>query len=572
MSLMMSQPKVETGGVVVATAAFDPPIISAGQSCIYRVTFNALEQSVGFPSVIKTEPQLNLAPGAHGQILALAGPTLQPRSTFNSRVTATNAGDYTAPAFTVQVYGRPVEVPLAKLEVRPEPVADGGSQHLELGITQTNLFAGQPTIVQIILPTLPGGVVQGLAQLQLTGEGFLVDQSTTRQRIEMRSRSSPSPDSYIYEMTVTPIQTGKVSLFAQGFVGSQNMGIVVTGPGGIVPQAQYTLIESRPAELRVKPLPAGELPGFAGAIGDFALEPPRLETNEVFAGDPVKLVVTIRTNSSIGNLPRITLPSPPNVRSWQIFPAVAETAVPMVIQAQGFARFRYTLIPLDASATSTPAIPLSYFDPENATYVDLTIPPVPIKVLAKEDLARLPSELESPAREEDLLKLSGLALKPGRSAPLIPLQASLWFSVMQAIPFAAFLGLWSWARRRRFLALHPEILLRRRARVALKRERRLMRRAARAQNEAEFATAAVSAMRAACAPHYPADPRALVGGDVLDILTRGEDVESKNSAVVRRFFDATDGARFAGLAPTNTDLLRLQPEIEQVLERLETAL
>ena len=48
MSLMMSQPRVETGGVVVATAAFDPPVISIGQSCIYRVTFNALEQSIDF--------------------------------------------------------------------------------------------------------------------------------------------------------------------------------------------------------------------------------------------------------------------------------------------------------------------------------------------------------------------------------------------------------------------------------------------------------------------------------------------------------------------------------------------
>src|SRR5258706_3624899 len=348
MSLMMSQPRVETGGVVVATSAFDPPAIVPGQSCIYRVTFNALEQSIDFPSAIKSEPQLTLLPGAHGQILALTGPTLQPRSTFNTRVIAMNAGEYTIPSFTVQVYGKTVEVPEAKLQVRPGPIGDNGSQHLELEIAQTNLFAGQPTTARIILPTLPTGIVQGLAQLQLTGEGFLVDQTTARQRFEMRSRTSPSPASYIYEMTITPIQVGKVAIFAQAFVGSQTMGVVISGRVGIVPQAQYTLIESKAVGLQVKPLPAGELPGFAGAIGDFVLEPPRLETNQVLVGDPVKLVVTIRSNGGMGNLPRMSLPPPPNIRGWQIFPAVMETTTPMVKQTQGFARFRYTLIPLDA--------------------------------------------------------------------------------------------------------------------------------------------------------------------------------------------------------------------------------
>jgi hypothetical protein len=80
-------------------------------------------------------------------------------------------------------------------------------------------------------------------------------------------------------------------------------------------------------------------------------------------------------------------------------------------------------------------------------------------------------------------------------------------------------------------------------------------------------------MRAACAPHYPADPRALVGVDVLEVIDRGEHgAHDSRHEVVRRFFDATDRSRFARSLPPDSGLFRLQPEIEQVLERLEAAL
>src|SRR5207248_4968482 len=110
-----------------------------------------------------------------------------------------------------------------------------------------------------------------------------------------------------------------------------------------------------------------------------------------------------------------------------------------------------------------------------------------------------------------------------------------WFPLIQLAPAAAFFGLWRWDRRRRFLEQHPEILLRRRARRALRRERRALRRAVRDRDSKGFAAAAVSAMRIACAPHYPAEARALVGSDVLECLSAA-DGSDRNREVVRRFF------------------------------------
>jgi hypothetical protein len=78
-------------------------------------------------------------------------------------------------------------------------------------------------------------------------------------------------------------------------------------------------------------------------------------------------------------------------------------------------------------------------------------------------------------------------------------------------------------------------------------------------------------MRVACAPHLPAEPRALVGNDVLQLLheTNGD---ARPDALVRRFFTVTDASRFAATSADATQLLALQPELELVLERLEAKL
>ena len=64
-----------------------------------------------------------------------------------------------------------------------------------------------------------------------------------------------------------------------------------------------TLVDSDPVTIRVRPLPKdGELPGFNGAIGSFTIDPPKLATNTVRVGDPVKLTVAVRGKGSLGRL------------------------------------------------------------------------------------------------------------------------------------------------------------------------------------------------------------------------------------------------------------------------------
>ena len=143
-------------------------------------------------------------------------------------------------------------------------------------------------------------------------------------------------------------------------------------------------------------------------------------------------------------------------------------------------------------------------------------------------------------------------------------------------PAAALIALWLWDRRRRFLEQHPQILIRRRARRAFHREIRNAGRAAQAGDTREFASAAVNAMRVACAPHFPAEPRALVGSDVLALLrhTPGSysSLPQKTADVVRRFFDTTDASKFAGKSADFTELLSMRPDLDLIFHELEARL
>jgi len=583
MSMMLSQPRIDLTSPVMPTVAFDPPVIAPGQQSIYRVTFNALEATIEWPGKIPAPAELNLEPGAHGEILRLGPAGFEPLSAFNTRVQASAPGDFTVPEFTVNVYGKPVTVAAARLVVRPSSAAPlQAPLRLLLELPATNLYVGQPIRARAILPGAPGGIVQGLAQVQLSGEGFLVDLGGARQRFEMAARNGTRSATYVYEATLTPMATGKVRVFAQGFTTAGFSSGPISILGNVptpIGTPRYTLLESDPIELKVRPLPdEAEMAGFTGAIGRLSIGPPKLATNVVRVGDAVELTVAV-TNRGDGPLARIVPPPAPRVRDWQVFKGT-DVGLPQPTNPgpgdtqQGVTIFTYNLIPLSEQSQTTPAIPFSYFDPARSAYVDLTIPPVPVTVnpgsTPSESLA-LVQAVPAPEGEKDS-RLSGLAPFPGRTVrSLVPAQQRPWFLLVQLLPAAAFIGLCLWDRRRRYLEQHPDVLRRRRARRALRRNWRTAREAAHARDASGFAAAAVNAMRVACAPHYPAEPRALVGSDVLALIPHTGGSGSPDQ-LVRRFFAVTDASQFATVVPDATELLALQPDLERVLQQLEARL
>ena len=76
-------------------------------------------------------------------------------------------------------------------------------------------------------------------------------------------------------------------------------------------------------------------------------------------------------------------------------------------------------------------------------------------------------------------------------------------------------------------------------------------------------------MRVAGAPHYPAEPRALVSTDILPLLP-DSDAAIRNA--VRAVFATANAERFAMAPRENNDLLALRQSVDRALSQLEAKL
>jgi hypothetical protein len=575
--LMMTQPPIDVTAEVQATAGFDPPIVGPGEMSTWRVSFNALDESIRWPENFTPPDGLELRLSARGEMLMPAVDRLQPRTTINHHARAAAIGSYTIPAFEVQVYGRRVTVPATTLEVVALPPINS-PRRLYVELAEANAYAGQPVVARVYCLASVSNMVEAVSELRLKGDHFLVDQGIARNVIGMLPFHGTNVGAYMFETVLTPLRTGTITITAQGFsAGNRFTGAIsVQGRVSIAGNApQFVLLDADPVTLNVRPLPPiAESAGFTGAIGKFSCDPPRLGTNVVRVGEHASLAVTFH---SPANLTRFVAPPAPLPPDWQVSSPVTIGISPMAPVLPGSpptensVSFVYPMVPLTNSVKATPPIPFTYFDPERGAYVDLTIPSVPITVVSGAttvDAATLMAADRATAAEEKKLTMSDLANAPGRmTESLVPLQHRAGFVFVQLLPVIGFLGLWKWDQRRRYLERHPDIVWRRRARRALRREKRALQRALEAGDALGYATTAVRAMQVAVAPHFPAEPAALVGGDVLELLGTNGRAET-----VRRFFAVADASQFSGKTADATSLLALQPELTKVLDELEAKL
>ena len=556
-----------------ATVEFDPPVIGLGQRSTYRVTVTATTEGVSLPDDPPAPAGLNLTLAGRAFTYASGGLGMQPRTTFNYRVSVTNAGEYVMPSFTGSGNGKPLKVPEARLTVLPAGAAGVKTSpaRLLMELPQTEFYIGQAVSIRLVMLDPGDNTVQAIMQPQLSGDAFLAENWTLRYRREMRPVGGKVVAASICEVFAYPLKAGQLQLSAMAYAQVRR---VPANPA--IPQmVENVLIDSDPIMVAVNHLPTqGELPGFTGGIGVFQLDPPRLATNTVRAGEPLTLTVTVKGE---GNLTRLVPPKLDRPRGWQVYTPSADASGAVQIQLRGSVVFTYTLIPLSDRVQSTPTIPFSYFDPNKKSYVDLTVPPVPVKVLPPPGGMLSPAETarsstpsiddpDRPAAGNELV-LAGLAEAAGPVAStLAPPQQRPWFLALQLIPAAALGGLWLRERRRRYLAQHPDVVLKARARRGLRRQLRLARRAAAARDAGGFVTATINALREACAPRAAANPAALVCADVLEALEPAER-DGEPGRLVKTLFGAADAQRFVDRAPDSAALLALQPQVEGLLEK-----
>ncbi|MEI8291132.1 MAG: BatD family protein [Verrucomicrobiota bacterium] len=540
-------------------AAFDPPVVPVEGKSFYRVTVAAPAASIQWPDRFHTPITLKLEGNTRGEILGNVNGQMMTQTTFLFETLALMTGNLTIPPFVIGVDGRRVVVPAATLTVvEDNSITSLPPRRILLEIPKTNFYVGESFVARLLLPVGPANQIDALREVQFNGDGFIAGKTALRMSVETVERAGRKGAAYLQEMLLTPLAVGDLKLSAQGFTAGREFtgAITITGGangpvilgGGPV---RYVLLTSETVPIKVRPLPEeGRRPGFTGGIGKFTCGPPQLSTNRVCVGEPLLLKVTLHgENAAV----KLNPPFPPQLKDWEIIP-------------EHQSGIGFTLIPLTDELRATPAIPFSCFDPETGEYVDLTIPPVPVTIISGGLSAALPpvDNESGPAA----LKLTGLAPRPGITvSSLKPLQLRPWFVSLQMLPVIGFLGLWQWDRRRRFLEAHPEIVLRRQAIRALRPVKVKLRKTAAAGDAAAFVRHAAAAMRIACAPHFPAHPRALVCADVLAVLAGQEGA----GETVRRIFGADD-ARFAAAPEACAGLLALRNDVDAVLQILEEQL
>jgi hypothetical protein len=399
--------------------------------------------------------------------------------------------------------------------------------------------------------------------------------------VETRLVEGRPTATFIYQALLTPLRPGPIEITAYGFTfGGRPAGpLIISGPA-ILPGGQptYTLVDSEPWNLAVRPLPETGRPAhFNGAIGSFTMDPPVLSTNRLRTGDLLTMTVVVRGE---GNLDRLSPPPIPASPEWQILAPKREAVLPAIIRQRGFTPFEYRLIPLSEEISRTPAIPFCTFNPSTGVYEDLSVPAIDIQVAPGSTTpVRVGTGSLTEARTA-LLKWSQREAPPtslgrdltnrGRTAStLAPLHHQAGFVALQLVPAALLAGLWMWDKRRRYLEQHPEVVLRRKARRAVRRHAHAARRAARRGDREAFLRSAIEGLREACAPAKPADPHALAGCDVVPELASDSEAGRE---LAQRLFDEANTRQFGPRQAAKDDLLALAPAVEETLDHLRRKL
>lgn len=553
--MMIQQPLVEIAAddKVAVTAMFEPAAIADGERTFYRVTVDATENSVVWPEKLFAPEGLEFGLSARGQVSRMEGNRFRPLMSFIYEIEPQTNGHFVIPAFDVLVNERRVRIPEAKLDVSPTSRGLTTLRWLTLQTSLTNLFAGQPFRVRVLLPVGEGNQIEALRDVQINGGGLMLDKLSTRQSVETVNLNGVNKAAYVYETVATPMAPGAMNVFAQAFSAGRDFGGAITISGQVTISGgapRYALLASKPLSLNVRALPEGELPGFTGAMGKFTALPPKFSARRVKVGEPLFLKYEFASGT---NLVRFVPPEAPRVPGWQII-------------AGKLGENTFTLIPLTDEVTNTPVIPFAAFDPVPGKFYDLSIPAQPVTVTG-EGLPRQLTAWNAAKRSDEPISLSALAEVPGKTVKsLKPLAWLDWFRYV-VLPLWLAVMVWRWDERRRFLAANPDIVRRLEAKCLLRKQRKELRRAVAAHDTEKFIQHSVTALRVAVAPHFPANAPALVGADVLSQLDTASR-DGREGDAVRAIFATADG-RFAALPAGAKDLLALNADVEKLLEQLE---
>ena len=308
----------------------------------------------------------------------------------------------------------------------------------------------------------------------------------------------------------------------------------------------------------VKPLPPGEPPTFAGAVGEYQIQA-RVDRDDIQLGDPVNMSVLV---SGAGNFQHLPDPIWPDAPGWRAYEGAAETR--SEIDGEGVVRgakiYQRTLIPEASGELTIPPVEFSYFNPDLEEYVTVSTNSIHVKVAPIEGgaagAAIGDSAIEPPAAEDirhikPIVSAARTASDPLGANPLY-----LWLWTLPALAAASAFG-WRIVQRRRDAIADAR-------RPALAGERALSRLSG-ADSEDSAADVAALALRGYLEAALGAQTRGMTPDETADLaLARGASARTANK--LRSALRKLDETRFG---PADDPSVQAMPrEIAEIVREL----
>jgi hypothetical protein len=473
-----------------------------------------------------------------GMALRLSGQIVRSDSneaTINySGVAPEQVGEYVIPSFNLRFARKLIAVPEIKLIVSDAVAYRRTAQaRAELVIPDRTFYVGELIRGAIRMRGGDEETVVASFGLESVAEGFTLSVTADRQ---------PLPDELGQGMQttfdLTPIREGMSELALNGTMLIQGAQLNAFSNSG----------RDRPfafrRKLTVEHVPERGRPAdWSGAIGTFVTEAVQVSKDQPEVGEPIRLRATL---TGAGNLDRLLTPELPSSESWDVLPAAERRR-----HADEQRFFVYTLIPRLPGKLLTPAIGFSTFDPATKRYTRVEFKPIEVVVTgsapSKVDLITADPATPAAAKTKEL---AGLAQpEPGRRSALFrgtpssPLAASTAFWSGNGILVALLLILTASALYLGYLATHPEIRIRRRARTILRASLAAAETARHQGDQRAFATTVIRALQVGSAALLGAEEAAMIQSDIERALP------GANRTLLDQLFVRAYGERFTAASP-----------------------
>lgn len=464
-----------------------------------------------------------------GMALRLSGQIVRADSneaTLNfSGVAPEQEGTYLIPTFNLRFARKLIPVPEIRLIVSKSVTYRRDSQaRAELILPDRTFYVGELVRGAIHMRGGDDEAVVANFGLESSAEGFVMAVTADRQ---------PLPDALGQGMQtlfdLTPIRAGESELALKGTMLIQGQGVPAFGNSG----------RDRPFSFRRKLTVAhvperGRPADWTGAIGKFTAEAVQVSKDRPEVGEPIRLRIIL---AGTGNLDRLILPELSGNEIWDILPGNDRRRQ---VDEQRF--FTYTLVPRLPGKQLTPAIRFSTFDPQTKLFTRVEFKSLEVEVTgnapAKVDL--ITADPAAPAGTT-LKPVSGLVKpEPQRTSllfpgtPQAPLASSIAFWTSNGLLLFGILALTALVLTLGYLAAHPEIGRRRRARQLVRATL-----AHRLDDERAAAAAIVHALQVGGAALLEAEAEAMTQSDLERVLP------GASRPLLDALFQRAQGERFA---------------------------